>query len=127
VLTRILADMTVILHLLWILFLIAGAFWGRRVRNVMVIHVLGMGFSLVLQLAGWYCPLTHLEFWLRQRHDPGLAYPGSFIAHYAEKFVYLEVPPNLVLALTLLLVMVNGWVYRTTLRKRTRSGPTDRL
>jgi hypothetical protein len=121
VLIRILADMTVMLHLLWVLFLIGGAFWGRRDRTVMVIHVLGMAFSIVLQFAGWYCPLTHLEFRLRQRHDPGLAYPGSFIAHYAEKFVYLDVPPKLVLALTLLLVMINGWVYRTALREETRN------
>jgi hypothetical protein len=114
------------LHLSWILFLIGGAYWGRRHPAVMVVHVLGMGLAVVLQFAGWYCPLTHLEFWLRQRHDPGLAYPGSFIAHYAEKFVYLEVPPKLVLALTLLIVIVNGWIYGTELRRRsTRHGPAD--
>lgn len=113
----VLADITVIIHLLWVLFLIGGAYWGRMHRPIMVAHLLGLGFSVILQLFGWYCPLTHLEFWLRQRHDHALAYPGSFIAHYAEKLVYLEVSPMLILVLTGLLVLVNGWVYGKTLRR----------
>jgi hypothetical protein len=115
---RFLADITVLLHLFWILFLIGGAVWGRRSRLVMVSHVLGLAFSLLLQLFGWYCPLTHLEFWFRQHCDPAVAYRGSFIAHYAEKLVYLDVEPGTVLAITVLLVIVNGFIYRRSLRKR---------
>ena len=114
---RFLADTTVLLHLLWVLFLIGGSYWGRRHRPVMFVHAAGLAFSVILQFAGWYCPLTHLELWLRQRHDPALAYPGSFIVHYTEKLVYLEVPPALVLSLTVLLVVVNGWVYGKALRR----------
>lgn len=117
---QVLADVTVLIHLLWVLFLIGGAYWGRRVRAVMVVHVVGLVYSLVLQVAGWYCPLTHLEVWLRQRHDPSLAYPGSFIAHYAEKIVYLDVPPMLVLLLTLLLIAVTGIVYGWALNRSSR-------
>ena len=114
---RLLADLTVLLHLIWVFFLIFGAWWGRKRRGVMLAHIVGLGFSLVLQLFGWYCPLTHLEFWLRQQHQPGIAYPGSFIAHYAERLVYLEVSPGLVLVLTVLLVLVNGWVYGRKIRR----------
>jgi hypothetical protein len=114
---RVLADITVIVHLSWILFLIGGSFWGRRRRPVMAVHVLGLGFSVVLQIFGWYCPLTHLEVWLRRMHDPALAYPGSFIAHYAEKLVYLAIPPQLIFVITIMLVIIHGWIYGKTLRR----------
>jgi hypothetical protein len=114
---RVLADITVVAHLLWIIFLIGGAFWGRKHRPVMIAHIAGLGFSIVLQVFGWYCPLTHLEFWLRQQHDPGLAYRSSFIAHYAGKLVYLEISPALVLVLTVLLTAVNGWIYGKRFRR----------
>jgi hypothetical protein len=44
----------------------------------MAAHGLGLAFSIVMQVFGWYCPLTHLEFWLRAVH-PATIYPGSFI------------------------------------------------
>ena len=45
----------------------------------MVIHLSGLFFAILIQVFGWYCPLTHLEFWLRSKHDPALVYVGSFM------------------------------------------------
>ena len=112
---RILADIAVVVHFLWILFLFLGAFWGRRTKAVRFIHLSGLFFALFIQAFGWYCPLTYLEVWLRSRHDPGLAYTGAFIAHYVERVVYLELPRLFVFALTLLLVGLNALFY---LRKK---------
>ena len=85
----ILADIVVAVHLLWIMFLIFGALVGRRVRWAMWLHLGSLGFSVFLQVFGWLCPLTHLEVWLRGKS--GGAYSGSFIQHYVEKLVYLDV------------------------------------
>jgi hypothetical protein len=115
---RILADIVVVLHLFWILFLIAGAYWGRNRRGVMVVHGAGLLFAIVSQVLGWYCPLTHLEAWLMNKQHAAPAYPGSFIAHYAQKLVYIDVPPSAIFAATLILVAVNGWLYRKALRSR---------
>ncbi|MBZ0157425.1 MAG: DUF2784 domain-containing protein [Alphaproteobacteria bacterium] len=112
---RILADGVVFIHFLWILFLIFGAFWGVRFRAVRILHLSGLAFAVGIQVFGWYCPLTHLEVWLRARHDPLTTYTGSFISYYLEKIIYLHLPGSVLFALTLLLSGFNGWVY---LRKK---------
>ena len=125
----VLIGITLIIHLGWILFLIAGAYWGRRSLPVMAAHSIGLAFSIVMQVFGWYCPLTHLEFWLRERHDPALAYPGSFIAYYAERLIYLNIPSWLIFAITVVLVLVNGLIYRKVLqasRRRSRESRRGR-
>ncbi|MBI4850019.1 MAG: DUF2784 domain-containing protein [Nitrospirae bacterium] len=108
---RIAADITVILHLLWIIFLIFGAFIGRKYKWVKRFHIGGMIFALGIQFLGWYCPLTHLEIWLREMHDPSQSYSGSFIIHYVEEIVYLNMSPKVILALTIILAIVSVWLY----------------
>jgi hypothetical protein len=108
---RILADIVVVVHFFWILFLFLGAFWGRKSKAVRIVHLSGLFFALFIQVFGWYCPLTHLEVWLRSRHAPGLAYTGAFIAYYVQRVVYLELPHLLVFVLTLLLVGLNALLY----------------
>ena len=108
---KILADLVVGTHLAWILFLILGALLGRYVPWVKWLHIGGLVFSLLIQFLSWYCPLTHLEVWLRAKHDPSLAYTGSFIAHYAERLVYLELPWMLVLIGTFGVIIFSAWLY----------------
>jgi hypothetical protein len=112
---RVLADAVVVLHFLWIVFLVLGGLWGRRSGAARAVHLSGLGFSVLMQVFGWYCPLTHLEVWLRARQDPSLAYRGSYIIHYVERLVYIELSRTLVFVLTLLLCAFNIWLY---LRKR---------
>ncbi|MDA2911856.1 DUF2784 domain-containing protein [Nitrospiraceae bacterium AH_259_D15_M11_P09] len=108
---KITADVIVVVHFLWILFIICGALIGRWVRWVKWLHVGALAFSVCLQLFQWTCPLTYLEVWLRQRHDPALGYVGDFLAHYAERLVYLPAPRGVVFAVTLLVVGVTVWAY----------------
>ena len=120
---RILADIVVVTHLLWILFLIAGAYWGKKSRAVMAVHGAGLAFAVVSQIFGWYCPLTHLEIRLAAKHNSALAYPGSFLAHYAEKLVYINVTPAIIFVFTLVLVGVTVWIYWRAFKK---AGHIDR-
>lgn len=108
---KILSDLLVLLHFLWILFLFFGAYWGRRYRSIRILHLLGLGIAILIQTLDWYCPLTHLEIYLRTQHDPALAYSGSFLIHYIEKIVYLEVPQYLILILTIFLAGFNLYYY----------------
>jgi hypothetical protein len=112
---KVLADIVVLIHFLWILFLIFGGILGTRNKIMKIFHVSGLGFAFVIQVAGWYCPLTDLEVWLRARHDPSVAYSGSFIVHYVEKLIYIEISQTVIIILTLFLCGFNGWLY---LRKR---------
>lgn len=108
---KIIGDLIVLFHLAWILFLIFGALIGCRIRGLMWLHLGGLGFSILLQVFSAPCPLTTLEVWVHERHDPQLAYPGSFIAHYAEELVYLQADPDLLFWLTIGLVLINLVIY----------------
>jgi len=112
---KLLADIVVVVHFLWVVFLIFGAFLGARNRAVRRLHVAGLVFALILNIFGWYCPLTHIENWARSQHDPFLAYTGSFIIHYVEELIYVSLSRSSLLLLTLLLCGFNAWYY---LRKR---------
>lgn len=113
---KILAEMTISLHFLWILFLIFGAFAGVRNKFAKIAHFSGLVFALVIQIFGWYCPLTYLEVWLRQKYEPVSAYKGPFITHYLEKIIYIELPQGVITALTILLLVLNVRIYS---KKRT--------
>jgi hypothetical protein len=110
------ADIVVAIHFTWILFLIGGAIIGRRVRWVMWVHVAALGYSVLLQLFSWICPLTYLEFWLRNRGERE-TYSGSFIGHYLEKLVYMEVPRGLLFVLTGLVIGISAVIYYNAIRK----------
>jgi hypothetical protein len=108
---KILADAVVLIHFLWIVFLFLGALWGRKSRIVKIFHLSGLAFAFIIQIFDWYCPLTHLEFWLRSKHAPDLAYAGSFIIYYVERIVYMEISQTIVLLFTILLCGFNALFY----------------
>jgi Protein of Unknown function (DUF2784) len=110
------ADGVVAFHFAWILFLIGGAIIGGRVRWVMWTHLAALGYSVLLQVFSWTCPLTYLELWLWNRTPSG-SYSGSFIAHYLEKLIYMEIPRGLLFVLTVVVIIVSAAVYLKPLRK----------
>ena len=114
-----LADAVVLAHLLWIVFLFTGAYWGRRHVAAGILHVSGLIYALVIQVFGWYCPLTILEYYLREKASSGGAYAGTFISHYVHKVVYLDVSRTFVFIATLVLIITNLWLY---LRRRPDKG-----
>ena len=120
---RVLADIVVLVHFLWIVFLFFGALLGVRYRAAKVLHIIGLGYALVLHAFGWYCPLTHIEIWARRQHEPELAYAGSFVIHYLEELIYFTLPNSSLLLVTLLLCAFNAWYYLRdrTARKKTRT------
>ena len=110
------ADIVVAFHFAWILFLIGGAIIGRQVRWVMWTHTAALGYSVLLQIFSWICPLTYLEVWLRSRGGRE-SYAGSFIAHYLERLVYLEIPQGWLFLITLIVIGTSAVVYYNATHK----------
>lgn len=108
---KILADIIVIFHFLWIVFLISGAFFVRKYRFLKFFHISRLAYALIIQIFDLYCPLTYLETWLRAKHDPSLNYEGSFISYYLEKLIYIEISNLIIVALTFVLVTFNFIFY----------------
>jgi hypothetical protein len=106
-----LVDLIVVLHLLWIVFLIFGALLGRLIAWVKWLHLGALAYSLAMQAFNWVCPLTVIEVWLRRAHDPASAYAGSFIGHYAQRLVYAPVPGTFLFIATSFIVALTLWVY----------------
>ena len=124
---RYLAEMIVLFHFLWVLFLIFGAFWGKRNRFVKWVHIGGLFLAFFIETFNWLCPLTHLEVWLRSRYSPTSAYAGSFISHYIELLLYIQLPRLLIVILTIGLCIMNIFIYRgKTPWRRRRAGDGEK-
>ena len=78
---RIFADATVVLHLGFVLFVIFGGLLVARCPWIAWIHLPSAAWGAWVEFAGWVCPLTPLENWLRQQGG-GPGYTSSFIEHY---------------------------------------------
>ncbi|MBU4376224.1 MAG: DUF2784 domain-containing protein [Candidatus Omnitrophica bacterium] len=102
---KILADVIVVTHFAWILFMLVGFiltlrgfFWKGFFDRWLfrTLHLFGIAYVSLLSLMGEYCPLTIWENALRAKYGPGLTYKGSFIIHYVEKLVYPDVNPLII-------------------------------
>ena len=84
---QIIADILVIVHFLFILFVIFGGFLVLRWRFVFWIHIPCAMWGMLIEFAGWLCPITPLENHFR--HLAGQAgYHGGFINHYIMPVIY---------------------------------------
>jgi hypothetical protein len=115
---RILADTTVILHLAFVIFVVFGGVLVARWPWVAWVHLPAASWGAWVELAGWFCPLTLLENWLRQ-HGGGPAYMASFIDHYLVPILYpSSLSRELQWGLGGLVLLVNVVVYLVVLRRR---------
>ncbi|MCS7281473.1 MAG: DUF2784 domain-containing protein [Desulfobacterota bacterium] len=108
---KVLADFVILVHFFWILFLLFGAFFGLKSKKLRILHIFGLFFAFFIQTFDLYCPLTYLEIYIREKHEPDKAYAGSFIAYYVEKLIYIELSRILILLLTFCVVGTNLWIY----------------
>jgi uncharacterized protein DUF2784 len=128
---RALADLVVIVHLTFIVFVALGGLLALRWRWVPWLHLPAVGWAALLELFGLTCPLTPLENWLR-RLGGAQGYAGGFVDRYLLPVVY---PPALTrelqVALGVLVCAANGTVYLLLSRSgrpstRGRRTPGDR-
>ena len=117
---RILADIIVTLHLIWVLFMLGGFiltlcgfFWKKFFDKWIfrTFHLLGILLVGTLTVTDRYCPLTIWENMLRLKYDPSLTYPGSFIIHYVKKLVYPGVNPLVVQMPTIFIAVITVLVF----------------
>ena len=105
---RILADMVVVVHLAFIVFVAVGGLMAWRWPKVLWLHVPAVVWAAGIVTVGYPCPLTSLEDDLRSRGGDRV-YPGGFIAHYLDNVLYPERFKALARLLVALLVVL-GWV-----------------
>lgn len=119
---RALADLVLLLHLGFVLFVMLGAVLAIRWPKILYVHLPATAWGAYVEFAGRVCPLTPLEVWLRQRGGEA-GYAGGFVEHYLVPLLYpANLTTGLQLALGSLVVVVNaglyGWLWRRSRRGR---------
>ena len=85
-----LAIVVLILHVLFILWVVFGALLTWRRPTLRRLHIASLVWGIVTELGPWPCPLTLLENWLEAKAgiEP---YQGGFLLHYLDRLVYPDV------------------------------------
>lgn len=125
---RLLADLLVVGHLAFIVFVGAGGFLALRRPRFAFLHLPLAAWGAFVELSGRICPLTPWEVHLR-RLGGEAGYAGGFIDHYLLPVLY---PSGLSrghqIGLGILVILLNlcvyGWVVGKKFRCRSReAGP----
>ena len=115
---RILADLVVGVHALFVAFVVVGGLLALRWPWVAFLHLPAAVWGALIELQGWICPLTPLEKSLRAAAGES-GYEGGFIDHYLLPVLY---PAGLTRQVQLVLgtavIVVNVAIYALLLRRR---------
>jgi len=122
VLYRLLANAVVLLHALFIVFIVFGGVLAWRWRWVAVLHVPAAIWGVLIEYRGWICPLTPLENALRVKAGQA-GYSGGFVEHYLLPAMYPSgLTPRIQAGLGTLVLVVNVVAYTIFVRRLMR-GP----
>src|ERR1022692_206991 len=115
---RIAAELVLVVHLLFIGFVVGGAFLAWRWPRVIWVHLPAMVYGALVEFVGFTCPLTPLQNYLRRRGGE-LGYSGGFMFSYPLPVIY---PPGLTrgiqIGLGLFVVLVAAVGYGGYLRRQ---------
>lgn len=108
---HLLADLVVILHLIFIIFVIFGGLTVLLWQRIIWIHIPCVVWGILLEINSWICPLTYLENYFRKsagKED----YSTGFIQQYLVPIVYPRgLEPDFQVILGLLLIIINIIIY----------------
>jgi hypothetical protein len=117
-LSRVLADLVVVLHAAFVAFVVAGGLLVLRRRWIAAVHLPAVAWAAWIEFAGWICPLTPLENALRARAGEA-GYAGGFVEHYLLPLLYpAALTPGVQVALGCGVLVLNVAVYAVVLRAR---------
>ena len=114
------ADIVVLIHLGFVVFVVLGAvlvFWWRW---IVWLHIPTVGWAVWIEVSGRICPLTPLENWLRIKGGQG-AYEGDFVSTYILPILYpADLTRSLQYILAMLVIVINIAIYGFIIYKRYR-------
>ena len=108
---RLAADLVVLIHLSFVLFVLLGGLFVLRWPRLAWVHLPAVAWGAFIEFSGWICPLTPLENWLRTQSGEA-GYEGDFIVRYVIPLLYPEtLTHDIQLILGVIVVAVNLAIY----------------
>ena len=121
-----LADLVLVVHLAFVVFVVLGGLAALRWPRLAWVHVPVALYGASIEFLGFTCPLTPLENWLRRRGGSA-GYEGGFIEHYVAAAIY---PGGLTrevqVGLGMAVLVLNAIVYAVWVRGYRRSRARER-
>ena len=106
-----LADLVVVAHFLFIVYVVFGGLIALRWTKAMWIHLPAMTWGAATEFFGIVCPLTYLENHLRSLGATA-TYGSSFIERYLVPVVYpTSLTRELQVVLGAALLLINATIY----------------
>jgi hypothetical protein len=120
VIFKVLADLTVAIHLAFVLFVIAGGLLVPWRPVLAWAHLPAAAWGAWIELSGGICPLTPLENVLRARGG-GAVYDESFVERYLVPLIYPEsLTRETQMGLGALVIVTNVAIYAAAVVMRRR-------
>ncbi|HEY9422909.1 MAG TPA: DUF2784 domain-containing protein [Thermoanaerobaculia bacterium] len=117
---RILADLVVVLHFGFVLFVVFGGLLAFRWPRVAWFHLPAAAWGAGIEFLQGICPLTPLENHLRHLGGEG-GYSGGFVESYILPAMYPEgLTREVQLAIGIFVVALNAAIYAVVFRRRLR-------
>ena len=105
------ANLLVLLHLGFVLFVVLGGLLVARWRWLVWLHLPAAFWGVLVEYQGWICPLTPWEQRLRVAGGQS-GYSGGFIEHYLLPVLYPGyLDRGIQILLALLVLLINLAVY----------------
>jgi hypothetical protein len=108
---QVLADLVLLIHFAFIVFVLFGGFLVIWWRWIQWVHLPAAVWGAALEFGGWFCPLTPLENRLRQAGGEA-GYTGGFIEHYALPVIYpAGLTPGIQFTMGVIVILINFLAY----------------
>src|ERR1041384_4322126 len=106
-----LANLVLIAHLAFVVFVLCGGLLVLKWRWIARLHLPAVVWGAVVEFTGWICPLTPLENWLRTQGGEA-GYHDDFTTCYLLPILYpVDLTRDIQLLLGTVVVVLNAAVY----------------
>jgi len=114
---RLLADITLILHFCFVIFVIFGGLLVFYRRFLLWLHLPALVWGILIEFLRLTCPLTTLENYFRQLGGEA-GYEGGFIEHYFSAMLYWQMNAQTQILLGIALIVLNSAFYYFIFRQK---------
>ena len=116
------ADLLVLLHFGFILFVVFGGLLVLRWRKCLWLHLPAVVWGAWIEFSGGICPLTPLENYFRQQAGMQM-YEGGFINQYITPIIYpRDLTSEHQFYMAMVLIVINVVVYGVVIYRYRRKG-----